>query len=267
MNELARLRQRIAELEASETERKRAEEELQHTLESLRRAMGAAIQAMALTVETRDPYTPGHQRRAANLARAIGKEMSLSKEQIEGIHMAGAIHDIGKILLPGEVLNKPGRLTEMEMSLIKTHPQVGYEMFKTIEFPWPVPQIMLQHHERVDGSGYPSGLSGEEILLETRILAVADVVEAMSSHRPYQPALGIDKALEAISRNRGVLYDRNVVDACLRLFTEKGFKFGYRDEESKFTKERVPGSGSQALFKSLAPVSDTSETMGVDGQL
>ena len=208
------------------TERKRAEEELQHTLEKLRSALGGIIQAVALTVEARDPYTAGHQRRATNLARAIATEMGLSEEQIDGIRMAGAIHDLGKISVPAGILNKPGRLTENEFAIIQTHPQVGYDILKTIEFPWPVAQIAHQHHERMDGSGYPQGLSGEEILLEARILAVADVVEAMSSHRPYRPALGVDKALEEISQNRGVLYDPEVVDACLKVFTEKGFDFG-----------------------------------------
>jgi HD-GYP domain-containing protein (c-di-GMP phosphodiesterase class II)/HAMP domain-containing protein len=207
------------------TERKRAEEELQHTTENLRKALGATIQAIALIVETKDPYTAGHQRRVADLARAIATEMGLAEEQIGGIRMAGVIHDIGKIYVPGEILSKPGRLGDIEFGLIKTHPQVGYDILKTIEFPWPVAQIVLQHHERVDGSGYPQGLSGEEIMLEARIMAVADVVEAMASYRPYRPAHSIDEALEEISQNRGVLYDPEVVDTCLRLFTEEGFKF------------------------------------------
>jgi putative nucleotidyltransferase with HDIG domain len=178
-----------------------------------------------LTVERRDPYTAGHQHRVANLAAAIANEIGLSEEQIDGVRMASVIHDLGKIHVPAEILSRPGRLTENEFSIIKTHPQTGYDILKTEEFPWPVAQIVLQHHERMDGSGYPSSLSGEEILLEARILAVADVVEAMASHRPYRPALGIDKALEEISKNKGVLYDAKVADACLRLFTEKGFKF------------------------------------------
>ena len=206
-------------------ERKRTQEELQHTLEMLRKAMGGIIQAMALTVEARDPYTAGHQRRVANLASAIATEMGLSEEQLEGIRMAGVIHDIGKISVPAEILSKPGRITDIEFTLIKTHPQTGYDLLKTIEFPWPVAGIVFQHHERMDGSGYPQGLSGEEILLEARILGVADVVEAMASFRPYRPALGIDKALEEISQNRGVLYDPEAVDACLKLFTEEGFEF------------------------------------------
>ena len=206
-------------------ERKRAQEELRHTAETLRKTLGATIQAMAFTVETRDPYTAGHQRQVANLARAMATEMGLSKEQIEGIRMAAVIHDMGKITVPTDILNKPGRLNEHEFGIIKAHPEVAYNILKTIEFPWPIAQIIFQHHERMDGSGYPQGLSGEEIIVEARVLAVADVVEAMASFRPYRPALGIDKALEEISQNKGVLYDPEVVDACLKLFTEKGFRF------------------------------------------
>ena len=218
------MRQRIAELEVSETERKRAEGELQHTLERLRKALGGIIQAMTLTVETRGPYTAGHQRRATDLARVIATQMGLSKEQIDGIRMAGVVHDLGKTSVPAGILNKPGRLTENEFAIIKTHSQVGYDVLKTIEFPWPVAQIVHQHHERIDGSGYPAGLKGDEIMLEARILAVADVVEAMCSHRPYRPAWSIDEALGEIRQNRGVLYDSEVVDACLSLFGDEGFE-------------------------------------------
>jgi putative nucleotidyltransferase with HDIG domain len=158
------------------------------------------------------------------LACAIAEKMSFSKNKIEGIRVAGTLHDIDKTYVPAAILNKPGPRTDLEMALVKTHPQVGYEIVKEIEFPWPVAEAVLQHHERLDGSGYPSGLSGEEIILEARVLGVADVVEAMSSHRPYRTALGVDKALEEISQTRGVLYDPGVVDACLRLFAEKGFR-------------------------------------------
>ncbi|HID87618.1 MAG TPA: HD domain-containing protein [Anaerolineae bacterium] len=151
--------------------------------------------------------------------------MGLAKERIEGIRVAGGLHDIGKINVPAEILSKPGRISDIEFSLIKMHPKAGYDILKRMEFPWPVAQIVLQHHERMDGSGYPQGLVGADIILEARILAVADVVEAMSSHRPYRPAHGIGKALEEISQNRGILYDPEVADACLRLFTEKGFAF------------------------------------------
>jgi putative nucleotidyltransferase with HDIG domain len=206
-------------------ERNRAEQRLQHSLEKLRRAMEGIVQAMAVTVEKRDPYTAGHQRRVAHLACAIAKEMGLSADQIDGIRMAGLIHDLGKIAVPAEILSKPTRLTDIEFSLIKTHAQAGYEMLNTIDFPWPIAQMVHQHHERIDGSGYPKGLSGEDILVEARILGVADVVEAIASHRPYRPARGIDKALDEILRNKGTLYDPAVVNACLKVLSEKGFKF------------------------------------------
>ena len=205
--------------------RENAEAEVQSTLDKLRSAMGGVVQAMALTVERRDPYTAGHQRRVSDLARGVATEMALTTHQIDGIRMAGLIHDLGKICVPAEILSKPGQLTEIEHTLIKDHPQVGYEILKQIEFPWPVAQIVLQHHERIDGSGYPVGLSGDDIIIEAKTLAVADVVEAMASHRPYRPTLGRDMALEEISQNRGVLYDADVVDACMKLLQEKDFQF------------------------------------------
>jgi response regulator RpfG family c-di-GMP phosphodiesterase len=190
----------------------------------LKGALEGIIQAMARTVESRDPYTAGHQHRVADLAVAIAIEMNISKDQIEGIRMAGMIHDLGKISMPAEILSKPGQLTEIEFDLIKAHPQVGYDILNEIEFPWPIAQIVLQHHEKMNGSGYPQGLSGEDIILEARIMCVADVVEAMASHQPYRSTLGIDKALQEISQNKGILYDTEVVNACLRLFKEKDFK-------------------------------------------
>jgi PAS domain S-box-containing protein len=208
------------------TERKWVEEELQQGFEKLQRTFEGTVNVLVSVVEIRDPYTAGHQRRVTQLACAIAKEMGLSEGQIGGIRMAGLIHDIGKINVPAEILSKPGPLTELEYGLIKMHPQVGYDILNgTIEFPWPVAQIILQHHERMDGSGYPQRLSGEDILLEARILGVADVIEAMASHRPYRSALGIDKALEETSQNKGVLYDPEVVDVCSKLFTAKGFEF------------------------------------------
>jgi len=206
------------------TERKHAEELLQHTLDSLRKAVGTTIQVMVSAVEARDPYTAGHQIRSANLARTIATEMGLSREKIEGIRMAGSIHDIGKLSIPAEILSKPTKLSEIEFSLIKEHAYKGYEMLKDVESPWPLAEIVYQHHERMDGSGYPRKLKGEEICMEARILAVADVVEAMASHRPYRPTLGLDAAMAEIQKNRGTLYDNTVVDACLKLFREKGFK-------------------------------------------
>ena len=198
--------------------------QLEKTLKELREALGGTIEAMALTVETRDPYTAGHQRRVSNLARAIATEMGVSEDQIQGIRLAGVIHDIGKISVPGEILSKPGKISKNEFGIIKEHPQVGHNILNTVDFPWPIAQIVLQHHERMDSSGYPDGISGENILLEARILAVADVVEAMASHRPYRASLGIDIALREILKNRSSFYDPKVVDACLRLFNEKGYR-------------------------------------------
>ena len=218
-------RECIIEFFSDVTERKLAEEQRKQSTEKLLKAMQETIQVLAITAEMRDPYTAGHQQRVTELACAIAGEIGLSDEQIEGIRMAAIIHDIGKIYVPAEILSKPGQLTENEFGMITAHPKVGYDVLKNIEFPWPIAQIVLQHHERMNGSGYPEGLSGEDIILEARILALADVVEAMASHRPYRPARGLDKAQEEISQKRGALYDPEVVDACLKLFTEKGFTF------------------------------------------
>ncbi|MDO9228533.1 MAG: PAS domain S-box protein [Syntrophales bacterium] len=210
------------------TDRKRADEELQQTLESLRKAVGTTIQVMVSAVETRDPYTAGHQVRSANLARTIAAEMGLPQEKIDGIRIAGSIHDIGKLSIPAEILSKPTKLSEIEFSLIKEHARQGYEILRNVESPWSLAEMVYQHHERMDGSGYPRGLKGEEILIEARILAVSDVVESMASHRPYRAGLGINAALEEIEKNRGTLYDEAVADACLRLFREKGYRFAER---------------------------------------
>jgi putative nucleotidyltransferase with HDIG domain len=206
-------------------ERKRVEEELQRRNDQLQETFIEMINALASTIEMRDPYTAAHQRWVTRLACAIASTMDLAKEQIEGLHMAGLIHDIGKMNVPTEFLIKPGQLSEIEYEAVKIHPQSGYDIVRQIQFPWPVAQIVLQHHERMDGSGYPQGISGAEILLEARILAVADVVEAMASHRPYREAHGIEIALEEIAQNKGVLYDPEAVDACLAVFKEQGFAF------------------------------------------
>jgi putative nucleotidyltransferase with HDIG domain len=206
------------------TARKLAEMELQKTLERLRKSIAVTIQVMVSAIEVRDPYTAGHQMRVADLARSIATEMGLNKDKIEGIRMAGSIHDIGKLAIPSEILAKPTKLTDLEFSLIKEHSQSGYEMLKNVESPWPLAEILYQHHERMNGSGYPRKLKGEEIIIEARIIAVADVVEAMASHRPYRPGLGLDAALEEIEKNKGIAYDNDVVDACLRLFREKGYQ-------------------------------------------
>ena len=207
------------------SERMKAERELQSSMQRWRKALDGSIHAMALTVEIRDAYTAGHQQRVVDLATAIAEEMRLSQHEIAGLRMAAMIHDIGKVYVPAEILSKPGRINAIEFDLIRMHPKVGYDILKRIEFPWPIARIVLQHHERMDGSGYPSGLSGNEILLEARILGVADVVEAMASHRPYRPSRGLDNALEEISKYRGVLYDSRVVDACLKVIREQGFHF------------------------------------------
>lgn len=203
--------------------RKRTEDAAERSSQNLRKTLKETVNALARTAEKRDPYTAGHSQRVARLACAIAREMDLPGEQVEGINVAGTLHDIGKIYIPAEILNKPGRLTDIEMALIKTHPQVGNDIIKAIPFTCPVAEIVFQHQERVDGSGYPLGLSGADILLEAKILAVADVVEAIASHRPYRPALGLEKALEEIAKNSGVLYDPGVVAACLKLFRIKGF--------------------------------------------
>jgi putative nucleotidyltransferase with HDIG domain len=204
--------------------RKEMDEELALGVRKLLNALEGSIKAMALTVETRDPHTAGHQRRVAQLAEAIAVEIKLPKDRIEGVRLAALVHDIGKIGIPAEILSKPGSLHALEFAFIKNHPQKGYDILKTIEFPWPIAEIVRQHHGRLNGSGYPP-LSGEEIILEARIIGVADVVEAMCFHRPYRPALGIDVAFKEITAQRGILYDPGVVDACLGLFNEKDFKF------------------------------------------
>ena len=205
--------------------RRSAEKELRESWEKLNEALKGTIQAMALTIEIRDPYTAGHQRRVSKLSCAIAQDLGMSEFQVEGLRVAGDIHDIGKIYVPAEILSKPGQITAIEYGIIKTHPQVGYDILKTIKFPWPVAQIVLQHHERLDGSGYPLGLVGDLIFKEARILTVADIVEAMSSHRPYRPAQGIEKALAEVVQNRGRFYDAEAVDACVKLFQESRFQF------------------------------------------
>ena len=206
------------------TVRRKAEEDRKWNIQRLRQAVQATIQAMAMVVEARDPYTAGHQRRVSDLARTIATEMGLSRDRIDGIRVMGAIHDIGKISIPAEILSKPTKLNDMEFGLIKAHAQAGYDILKDIEFPWPVAEIILQHHEKLNGSGYPQGLKGDEILLEARIVGVADKVEAMASHRPYRPSLGLEEALADISQNRGTLYDADTVDVCMRLFHEKHYE-------------------------------------------
>jgi PAS domain S-box-containing protein/putative nucleotidyltransferase with HDIG domain len=207
------------------TERKQTEVKLDQSYQKLQKTLESTILTIAFMAETRDPYTSGHQKRVSKLACKIAEEMGLSPEKMVEIRTGGILHDVGKMQVPSEILSKPGKLSEIEFSLIKVHSQVGYDIIKNIEFSGSVAKMILQHHERLNGSGYPQGLHNGEIIVEAKILAVADVVEAMASHRPYRPALGIDIALAEITKNKGILYDEKVVDACVRLFKEKGFKF------------------------------------------
>jgi putative nucleotidyltransferase with HDIG domain len=206
------------------SEKKRDEERIRNYVVQLKATFLSTVQLATSLSEMRDPYTAGHERRVSDIAVAIATEMGLDQQRIEGIKVAGYLHDIGKISIPAEILVKPGRLTATEYALVQGHAQASYEVLKQVEFPWPVATIALQHHERMDGSGYPNGLKGDRILLESRIMAVADVVEAMASHRPYRPGLGIDKALAELERGRGTVYDADVVDTCLRLFRNQGFE-------------------------------------------
>jgi putative nucleotidyltransferase with HDIG domain len=216
-NEERRLLRRVSSDAAADIDNASLYENIKREYSEMEKAMDGVVHALSLVVESRDPYTAGHQRRVAGLARSIAEKMGLSAWQVTGIYIAGLVHDVGKVAVPTDILNKPGKISQYEYSILKAHVQVGYEILQKIDFPWPVTTAILQHHERLDGSGYPAGISGDEIILESRILGVADVVEAMSSHRPYRPSLGLGSALEEISANRGVLYDPHVVDACLNL--------------------------------------------------
>lgn len=217
--------QSIAAVIAGIIEHRRMEEHLRAALSLHEKVLNGTVEMVAAIVERRDPYTAGHQRRVANMAHAIADEMKLSQECIDGVRLAGLVHDVGKIGVPAEILSNPGRLTEPEMGIVRQHAEIGYEILKGIEFPWPIAEIVHQHHERMDGSGYPCGLAGQNILMEARIMAVADVVEAMASHRPYRPALGMNRAMQEIALNRGKLYDSDVADAAAAIVREKGFVF------------------------------------------
>jgi putative nucleotidyltransferase with HDIG domain len=214
-----RIKEKTRSLEMEVEQRKMAQETLQRTLDGI-------VAALSTAVEMRDPYTAGHQLRVSKLGCAIARELGLSEEQTEGVEVMGFLHDLGKIIVPAEILSKPSKLTDYEFHFIKAHARAGYDILKGIEFPWPVAPAVVQHHERLNGSGYPSGLVGDEIIIEAKILAVADVIESMASHRPYRPALGIEKALDEVIQNKGVLYDPDIVNSSLRLFRENGFGFG-----------------------------------------
>ncbi len=207
------------------TKRKQTEKRLRQSYQKLEKMVDKAVNALVKIVELRDPYTSGHQKRVSRLATAIAREMGYTEEKVNFIKIAALVHDVGKASIPAEILNKPNKLARVEYNLIRTHSQIGYNILKDINFPWAVKEIVLQHHERIDGSGYPRGFKDDEILMEAKIIAVADVVEAMSSHRPHRPVLSIKEALEEISQNRGILYDPKVADTCLKLFRKKKFKF------------------------------------------
>lgn len=207
------------------TEKKEAEDEIKNSYLKLQKTLKNTIDALASIVEIKDPYTSGHQKKVAALSVAIAEALGLDKDKIEAVGTVAIIHDIGKISIPPSILARPGKISSLEYDMIKTHSQLGYEMIKRIEFPWPIADIILQHHERLDGSGYPNGLKDKDILLEAKIIAVADVVEAMSSHRPYRPALGIEEALKEIKKGKGKSYDPVIVETCIRLFKNKGFQF------------------------------------------
>ena len=221
--QITQCRTMVADITARKQERDALE--LEKRNKSLRKALGKTVLALAATTEMRDPYTTRHQRRVAKLSSTLAQEMGFSENRIVGIWVMGLLHDIGNMVVPFEILSKPGKLSDYEHEIAKNHAHVGYEALKEIDFPWPLAQVILQHHERLDGSGYPAGLSGQDIIPEARILMVADVVDTIASDLPNRPGLGIDKALEEIKQNQGTLYDPEVVDVCVRLFTEKGFKF------------------------------------------
>jgi len=216
--EVDRLRNHLEEAVEERTHK------LQESQEQQRKTLVDFVAMLGSTVELRDPYTAGHQRRTADLASAIARELQWPSEQIEGLYLASVVHDFGKIRVPTEILCKPGKLKELEFRLVQEHSQTGFDILKAIVFPWPIAQTVYQHHERLDGSGYPQGLHGPDILPEAKVLGVADVVEAMMSHRPYRHSLGTEAALTEIEKHRGVLYEPTVVDACVRLFREQGYK-------------------------------------------
>ena len=225
IKELQKMREKVAGLEEVKLEYNQVDKELKHAYERLQKIIEGTTNIITKVVETRDPYSAGHQQRASKLATAIAQEMKLPQDKIEGTRIASLVHDIGKVNLPTEIISKPGKLIEVELNLIKNYPKVGYDILKKLDFPWPIAEIVLQHQEKIDGSGYPRGLKGDEICIEAKILGVANVVEAMSSYKSYRPALSIDEALAEISNNKNILFDPGVVDTCIKLFKEKGFKF------------------------------------------
>ena len=225
VKELQKMREKVAGLEEVKFKYNQVDKKLKQSYKKLQKIIEGTANIITKVVETRDPYSIGHQQRVSKLATAIAREMKLPQDKIEGTKIASLVHDIGKVNLPTEIISKPSKLIEVEFNLIKNYPKVGYDILKKVDFPWPIAEIVLQHQEKIDGSGYPRGLKGDEICIEAKILGVANVVEAMSSYKSYRPALSIDEALVEISNNKNILFDPEVVDTCIKLFKEKGFKF------------------------------------------
>ena len=225
IEELREMHKKITDLEKVKVMYNQLEKELQQSYEKLQKFIEGTAHIIMKVVEIRDPYSTGHQQRVSKLATAIAREMKLPQDKIEGVRLASLVHDVGKVNLPTEIVSKPSKLVEVEFNLLKNHPRVGYNILKKVNFPWPIAEIVFQHYEKIDGSGYPRGLKGDEILIEAKILGVANVVEAMSSYKSYRPALSINESLAEISKNKNILFDPEVVDTCMKLFKEKGFKF------------------------------------------
>jgi len=225
IKELQKMREKVVGLEEVKFKYNQVDIKLKQTYKKLQKFIEGTANIITKVVETRDPYSTGHQQRVSQLATAIAQEMKLPQDRIEGVRLASLVHDVGKVNLPTEIVSKPSSLVEVEFNLLKNHPRVGYEILKKVDFPWPIAEIVFQHQEKIDGSGYPRGLKGNDILIEAKILGVANVVEAMSSYKSYRPALSIDEALAEIVENKNILFDPEVVDICVKLFKEKGFKF------------------------------------------
>ena len=225
IKEMQKMREKVIGLEEVKLEYNQVDKKLKQTYKKLQKIIEGTAYIIMKVVETRDPYSIGHQQRVSKLAMAIAREMKLSQDKIEGTRIASLVHDIGKVNLPTEIVSKPSKLIDVEFNLIKNYPRVGYDILRKVDFPWPIAEIVLQHQEKIDGSGYPRGLKGDEICIEAKILGVANVVEAMSSYKSYRPALSIDEALAEISNNKNILFDPEVVDTCIKLFKEKEFKF------------------------------------------
>lgn len=225
VKELQKIREKVTGLEEVKLNYNRVDKELKQTYKKLQKFTEDTANIITKVVEIRNPYSIGHQQRVSKLATVIAREMKLPQDKIEGTRIASLVHDIGKVNLPTEIVSWPGKLIDVELNLIKNHPRVGYDILKKVDFPWPIAEIVFQHQEKIDGSGYPRGLKGDEINIEAKILGVANVVEAMSSYKSYRPALSIDEALAEISKNKNILFDLEIVDTCIKLFKEKGFKF------------------------------------------